>query len=74
MSKDQKQTITIPVETVDKWIKTLSYIMTTIEYWRDEEKWPINLCYNGLQELSNQMLKVIHSKDENVSLSHIIDK
>lgn len=71
MSKDQKKTVEINVEIVDNWSKMLDYMTSTLTFWKMDNVWPVNLCVDGLNKMSNQMFEIIKNK---VSSSHIIDK
>lgn len=73
MSKDQKPTITLNVETVDNLRKQIEYLNTTMEFWKLHEKWPRNLINDVLKELTNEIIDIIDFNSQ-VSSSHIIDK
>ena len=72
MSKDQKTTVEIPVDTVEKIYFMLNWITTTITFWELNDKWPTDLIQDTVDELIN----VIHPywDDPFVSRSHINDK
>lgn len=55
MSKDQKKTIEVPVETVENWAKMCEYCSSTIMFWKLENKWPTNLIYDGLTDTLNEI-------------------
>ena len=48
MSKDQKSNIDEPVEIVDK---TIEYCISTMEFWKCDKEWPLNLIKDTLYEL-----------------------
>ena len=59
MSKDQKATITLNMETVDNLRKQIEYLNSTMEFWKLHEKWPGNLINDVLKELNNEMIDLI---------------
>lgn len=59
MSKDQKSTITLNVETVDNLRKQIEYLNTTMEFWKLHEIWPGNLINDVLKELNNELIDII---------------
>ena len=61
MSKDQKATITLNVETVDNLRKQIEYLNSTMEFWKLHERWPGNLINDVLKELNNEMIDLIDS-------------
>lgn len=55
MSKDQKKTIEIPVETVEKLWDILNWITTTITFWKLQDKWPTNLIQDTVDECCDML-------------------
>lgn len=81
MSKDQKKNIEMPVETVENLIRLLDYITSTIEFWKIENIFPMNLildcCKEVQKEISTNYLYGRNYKGnprKSVSRSHINDK
>ena len=67
MSKDQKKTIEIDVETVNKLQKIIEWTCSTLVFWKLNNLWPTNLIYDELSYIND----TLYIK---VSSSHIIDK
>ena len=55
MSKNQKKTIEVPVETVENWEKMCEYCSTTIRFWKLDNNWPTNLIYDGLTDMLSEI-------------------
>lgn len=55
MSKDQKKTVEIPVDTVEKIDFMLNWITSTITFWELNEEWPTNLIQKVVDELINEL-------------------
>ena len=51
MSKDRKENVEMPVETVEKIDFRLNWITTTITFWNLNDKWPTNLIQDTVDEL-----------------------
>lgn len=60
MSKDQKTTIEIPVETVEKLRTVIDWIPSTIEFWKKNEEFPFNLICDCCEDLSYDLSKAIN--------------
>ena len=62
MSKDQKKTVELPVETVENWSKMLEYCSSTILFWKLNNEWPTNLIYDRLTDTLNEIKHILPTR------------
>lgn len=69
MSKDQKKTIELPVETVDNLRQTFAWISSSISFWHLENTYPTNLINKVCEDMFQELIECNLERDQNISKS-----
>lgn len=67
MSKDQKKTVELPVETVDNLRQAFAWISSSISFWHLEKTYPTNLINKVCEDMYQELLEANLERNQNIS-------